>query len=813
MTKPCTLLLLLLFVSLPAFAQYADSGNGVLKNSVWWFNWNGFTLSNGASKTFTTTDGLNVTITFSNVSGPTPAPATMNTWSGAVLHFLYDFTDPNIRPALLSTSTTQSVAFTMAITATRNGIPAPFTFCAADAEASLKPVENTTLITSGSNWNILEFFRNSPQTSNPLTGCGTQTLIITDTYEPTALPGTQAIGQNPLMTTNAPVSGTLQVEVHMDRTARGGMAVAFGIFAPVDRGDLPSSYGLAQHRWVYASNDQCNYNPPFPSISQSAALKLGNVPGDADPASSLDDNATGVDEDALTTFPDYTGSGNYSLDLPVTNTTGVNAYVSGWFDYDRSGTFEPGERVIVTVPPLATTAHLDWTGLPAKFTHGAVRDFGFRFRISSDQAAVSSASSVATDGEVEDYLAHLNVPCDIVSFPAATVNVCEGASVQLNATPGLLSYNWMPANGLSVTDVADPVATPAANTTYTVMATTDDGCQGSTTITLNVVPLPFITKSADASICAGGNAQLSAASSAANTTFSWAPATGLNNPAIANPIAAPQVTTTYTLTATSNGCTVQENVMVSVRPKRISEVKPAIKDICKGTSLLLEASGGDTYQWLDPDNAPLGANAQLQVSPGQTTVYTVNITDNDCGGTTTLQVPVTVSELNAAVTKSNDINCSTGSAILTASGGAQYQWEPAPGLTNLTERRQVVAPQQTTTYHLTMIDGACSRKDSVTVAVDLTTAISTYPIPTAFTPNRDGQNDCFGLKYWGPVISLEFNVYSRWGVQVFSTHNPQDCWDGSYKGQPLPIGAYVYWIKAKTLCGEVERKGAVTLLK
>jgi gliding motility-associated-like protein len=228
---------------------------------------------------------------------------------------------------------------------------------------------------------------------------------------------------------------------------------------------------------------------------------------------------------------------------------------------------------------------------------------------------------------------------------------------------------------------------------------------------------------------------------------------------------------------------------------------------------MLEASGGDTYQWLGPDNALLGANAQLQVSPGQTAVYTVNITDNDCSGTITLQVPVTVSELNAAVTKSNDINCSTGSAMLTASGGARYQWEPAPGLANLTEPRQVVTPLQTTTYHLTMINGACSRKDSVTVTVDLTTAISTYPIPTAFTPNGDGKNDCFGLKYWGPVISLEFNIYSRWGVLVFSTHNPQDCWDGSYKGQPLPTGSYVYWIKAKTLCGEVERKGAVTLLK
>ncbi|KAA2241506.1 gliding motility-associated C-terminal domain-containing protein [Chitinophaga agrisoli] len=966
-----TFLLLLLFTCLQTHAQYADSGTGVLKSSVWWFNWRGFTISNGASKTFTTTDGLNVTITFSNVSGPTPIPSQMNTWPGAVLHFLYDFTDPNINPAIYNPPTTQNVAFTMSITATRNGAPAPFTLCAADAEASLKPVENTTLITSGSGWNILEFFRNSHQTGNPVTGCGTQTVVITDTHEPTAVSNALPIGQNPLMATNAPASGILQVEVHMDRMVLGGMAVAFGIFAPIDRGDLPPSYGSPQHRWVYATANQCSYNPPFPTISQSTALKLGNLPGDADPTGNSDDNVIGADEDALTSFPDYTGSGNYSLDVPVTNTTGANAYISGWFDYNRNGSFDAGEGVFATVPPLATNAHLVWTGLPNKLTHGTVRDFGFRFRISSDQTAVSSASGVATDGEVEDYMAHLVVPCDVVTFPTASVDMCEGASLQLQATPGLLSYNWTPATGLSAVNLASPIATPTANVTYTVMATSDDGCQGSTTIAVNVNPLPVITKSADASICTGANVQLSATSSIANTTFSWLPATGLNDPAIANPVATPQTTTTYTVTATAaggcftrenvqvqvrskrvatvnpaanelcegtsltleaaggdvyqwlapdntplgvnpqlqvtpqltttytvnitdndcggtttlqvpvavyplpvitksadasicaggnvqlsatsptanttfswlpvagldnpaatnpvatpqstttytvtatagGGCFTQENVQIQVRPKRVAAVKPPFNEICKGASLTLEASGGDAYQWLGPDNTSLGVNPQLPVSPQQTITYTVNITDNDCGGTTTLQVPITVSELNASVTKSNDITCSTGPAVLIATGGTQYQWEPAPGLTDLAASRQTVAPLENTTYRLTVINGACSKKDSVTVTVDLATAISTYPLPNAFTPNNDGRNDCFGLKYWGPVTTLDFNIYNRWGELVFSTHNPMDCWDGHFKGQLQPVGSYVYWITAKTLCGDVTRKGVISLLQ
>ena len=55
-------------------------------------------------------------------------------------------------------------------------------------------------------------------------------------------------------------------------------------------------------------------------------------------------------------------------------------------------------------------------------------------------------------------------------------------------------------------------------------------------------------------------------------------------------------------------------------------------------------------------------------------------------------------------------------------------------------------------------------------------------MPNAFTPNNDGINDCFGLKYWGNVTKLDFSIYNRFGERIFYTTDPAKCWDGRYKG-------------------------------
>jgi hypothetical protein len=63
--------------------------------------------------------------------------------------------------------------------------------------------------------------------------------------------------------------------------------------------------------------------------------------------------------------------------------------------------------------------------------------------------------------------------------------LCIGETTQLHASGGV-SYRWSPADGLSCTDCADPVASPAATTTYTVTGTSTNGCTASDAVTVAV---------------------------------------------------------------------------------------------------------------------------------------------------------------------------------------------------------------------------------------------------------------------------------------------------------------------------------------
>ncbi len=88
-----------------------------------------------------------------------------------------------------------------------------------------------------------------------------------------------------------------------------------------------------------------------------------------------------------------------------------------------------------------------------------------------------------------------------------------------------------------------------------------------------------------------------------------------------------------------------------------------------------------------------------------------------------------------------------------------------------------------------------------------------YLVPSAFTPNGDGKNDCFGVKEWGNVTNFQLSVYNRWGNLLFQTTNVGGCWDGTYQGILQAAGTYVYQVIGNTLCGYVYRKGTVVLIR
>ncbi len=67
-----------------------------------------------------------------------------------------------------------------------------------------------------------------------------------------------------------------------------------------------------------------------------------------------------------------------------------------------------------------------------------------------------------------------------------------------------------------------------------------------------------------------------------------------------------------------------------------------------------------------------------------------------------------------------------------------------------------------------------------------------FGLPNAFSPNGDGNNDVYRPLIGEEVESFTLSVYDRWGDLLFRTSNKQDLWDGTYRGQKLAGGSYVY---------------------
>ncbi|HRD39617.1 MAG TPA: gliding motility-associated C-terminal domain-containing protein, partial [Bacteroidia bacterium] len=86
-------------------------------------------------------------------------------------------------------------------------------------------------------------------------------------------------------------------------------------------------------------------------------------------------------------------------------------------------------------------------------------------------------------------------------------------------------------------------------------------------------------------------------------------------------------------------------------------------------------------------------------------------------------------------------------------------------------------------------------------------------VPTAFTPNGDGHNDFLFVK-GGPFQTLYFRVYNNWGQLLFETTDQKVGWDGTYKGEKVQLGVYVWVFDVDMFDGtHIRKTGDITILK
>jgi gliding motility-associated-like protein len=86
-------------------------------------------------------------------------------------------------------------------------------------------------------------------------------------------------------------------------------------------------------------------------------------------------------------------------------------------------------------------------------------------------------------------------------------------------------------------------------------------------------------------------------------------------------------------------------------------------------------------------------------------------------------------------------------------------------------------------------------------------------IPNAFTPNQHADNECFKPRTTATYTDYQLSIYNRWGKQIFTTNNPNDCWDGQYLNAPCDMGTYFYYLSATIDCGKITQKGDVLLIR
>jgi gliding motility-associated-like protein len=216
--------------------------------------------------------------------------------------------------------------------------------------------------------------------------------------------------------------------------------------------------------------------------------------------------------------------------------------------------------------------------------------------------------------------------------------ICGAQSANLSATGGT-TFNWTVLSGspivigtnFSCSPCANPVASPAATTTYIVTSDLMGTCINQDTVTVTVVPdVTYTTTQSSSTSCLAAPVQLTTTASPVDTyTYSWTPSTYLNNTAINNPIAtitSPGTYNYYVTIANSQGCIKIDTATITITPSYPPDPTLSYSSTpCAGDSIMLNASFGAAVPAVC-GVSPVGCSASVIGTVGAGTGANTNTT-------------------------------------------------------------------------------------------------------------------------------------------------------------------------------------------
>lgn len=156
------------------------------------------------------------------------------------------------------------------------------------------------------------------------------------------------------------------------------------------------------------------------------------------------------------------------------------------------------------------------------------------------------------------------------------------------------------------------------------------------------------------------------------------------------------------------------------------------------------------------------------------------------------------------------ISCGESDVHLYSTGGVSYLWSPCTGNCNSSDYYTSITGTTQFVVQATDINGCI---DMDTVYAFLNSSAKSFIVPNAFSPNKDGNNDCLRVLFTSDYTEYYFAIYDRWGDLVFEADDPAACWNGEYKNKTAEAAAYYYFLNAETSCGKIFRKGDIILVR
>lgn len=154
----------------------------------------------------------------------------------------------------------------------------------------------------------------------------------------------------------------------------------------------------------------------------------------------------------------------------------------------------------------------------------------------------------------------------------------------------------------------------------------------------------------------------------------------------------------------------------------------------------------------------------------------------------------------------NRIICGSDPITLDAGPGfTRYSWGPGGQIS------QTISISKSGIYTVS-VENADGCKDNDVVVVRDSCPMYVW-VPTAFTPNPNGNNDIFIWKGNMQMDRFEMRIFNRWGEKMYETTDPTKGWDGTFRKKLVPEGVYAWWIYIIDSNGVKHRlKGDVTVL-